>query len=73
VANGLFEVRLGLGDEEGQGHGFLPRVLQAAAVQGKEAGQAACRRIEALRTVRLRVHGQRWQCDGEVAALLCLL
>jgi hypothetical protein len=73
VANGLLEVRLGLGDEEGQGHGFLPRVLQAAAVQGKEAGQAAGRRVEAVRTVRLRVYGQRCQCDGEVAALLGLL
>jgi hypothetical protein len=39
VANGLLEVRLGLGDAQGQGHGFLPRVLQAATVQGKEAGQ----------------------------------
>jgi hypothetical protein len=73
VANGLLEVPIGLGDAQGQGHGFLPRVLQAATVQGKEAGQAAGRRIEAVRTVRLRVHGQRRQCDGEVAALLCLL
>jgi hypothetical protein len=73
VVDGLPEMRVGMGDAQGQGYGFLPRVLQAATVQGKEAGKAAGGRIEAVRTVRLRVHRKRCQCDCEVAALLFLL
>jgi hypothetical protein len=34
VVDGVHEMRFELGDEEGQGHGFLPGVLQAAASQG---------------------------------------
>jgi hypothetical protein len=48
-------------------------MLQAATVQGKEAGQAAGRRIEAVRTVRLRVHGPRRQRYQTRPALLGLL
>jgi hypothetical protein len=66
-------VRVGLGHAQRPEHGFLPRVLQAATVQGEEAGQAAGGSVEAVREMRLRVHGQRQQRYQTRSALLGLL
>jgi hypothetical protein len=66
-------MRVGLGDAQGQGHGFLRRVLQTATVQSEKTRQTARGRIQAVRPLRLRVRRQRWQCNGEVAALFGLL